>query len=57
MFYHRDLLPYIKHLMSRPNFANNLYTRFRLVRDREGVCIIRALNTGDWYKFAHVTAQ
>jgi hypothetical protein len=57
MFYRRDLLPCIKRLMSRPNFANTLYTRFRLVRDKEGVCIIGAFNTGDWFKFASVTAQ
>ena len=57
MFYHRDLLPLIKRLLSRPTFANNTYTRFRLVRDREGVRIIGAFNTGDWYEFAHVVAQ
>jgi hypothetical protein len=43
--------------LSRPNFANTLYTRFRLVRGRDGVRIIGAYNTGDWYEFAHVTAQ
>lgn len=57
MFYHRDLLPLIKRLLSRPTFANNTYTRFRLVRDREGIRIIGAFNTGDWYEFAHVVAQ
>jgi hypothetical protein len=57
MFYPRDLLSCMKHLLSLPNFADNLYTRFRLVRDKEGLCIIGAFNTGDWYKFAYVTAQ
>ena len=57
MFHHRDLLPLIRRILSRPNFANTLYTRFRLVRGRDGVRIIGAYNTGDWYEFAHVTAQ
>jgi hypothetical protein len=39
------------------NFANTLYTRFRLVKDKDGVCIIGAYNTGAWYEFAHLTAQ
>ena len=43
--------------MSRPNFAPNLYTRFKLVRNQDGVRIIGAFNTGDWYEFAHLTAQ
>ena len=57
MFYYRDLLPCIKRLLSRPTFANNTYTRFRLVRDRDGIRVIGAFNTGDWYEFAHVIAQ
>jgi hypothetical protein len=57
MFYHRDLLPCIVRLLSRRNFANTVYTRFRLVRDKDGVRIIGAFNTGDWYEFAHLTAQ
>jgi len=59
MFYHRDLLPLIKRLLSRPTFAKGggTYTRFRLVKDREGIRIIGAYNTGDWYEFAHVLAQ
>jgi hypothetical protein len=57
MFYYRDLLPCIKRLLSLPNFANTVYTRFRLVRGEDGVLIIGAFNTGDWYEFAHLTAQ
>ena len=57
MFYHRSLLACITRLMSRPNFAPNLYTRFKLVRNQDGVRIIGAFNTGDWYEFAHLTAQ
>ena len=57
IFYYRDLLPCIIRLLSRPNFANTVYTRFRLVRDEDGVRIIGAFNTGDWYEFAHLTAQ
>ena len=57
MFYYRDLLPCIKRLLSQPNFANTVYTRFRLVRGEDGVLIIGAFNTGDWYEFAHLTAQ
>ncbi len=57
MFYHRALLPCIKRLLSRPDYAMSLYTRFKLVRDTDGVRVIGAFNTGDWYEFAHVTAQ
>jgi len=58
MFYHRDLLPCIKRLLARPALTHAMmYTRFRLVRDRDGIRVIGAFNTGDWYEFAHVTAQ
>jgi hypothetical protein len=57
MFYYRDLLPCIVRLLSRPKYANTVYTRFRLVRDQDGVRIYGAFNTGSWYQFAHVTAQ
>ena len=57
MFYSRKILPCVIRLLSRPNFAGNFYTRFRLVKDMDGVRIIGAFNTGDWYEFAHVKAQ
>ena len=57
MFWYRGLLPCVVRLLSRPNFANSLYTRFRLVRDGDAVRIIGAYNTGDWYEFAYLTAQ
>ena len=57
MFYHRDLLPCVKRLLSRPCFANTIYNRFRLLRGEDGIRIIGAFNTGDWFEFAHVTAQ
>ena len=57
MFYYRDLLACITRLLSRPNFANTIYTRFRLLRDKDGVRIIGAFDTGDWFEFAYVTAQ
>jgi hypothetical protein len=57
MFYSRSLLACIKRLMSRPDLANGIYTRFNFVRDKNGVRVIGAYNTGDWYEFAHLTAQ
>ncbi len=49
MFYYRDLLlvPLVARLLSRPIFANSLYTRFRLVKDHNRIRIIGAYNTGD----------
>ena len=57
IFYHRALLPCIKRLLSRPQFANCMYNRFRLVTDNQGIRIIGAFNTGTWFQFANVTAQ
>ena len=57
IFYSRSLLACVKRLMSRPDLANSIYTSFRFVRNKDGVRVIGAYNTGDWYEFAHLTAQ
>ena len=57
MFYYRDLLPCIARLLSRTNYANTIYNRFRLLRGKDGIRIIGAFNTGNWFEFAHLTAQ
>ncbi len=48
----RDLLPCVNCLLSCPQFAKNMYNRFRLVKDRNGVPrrIIGAYNIGDWFE-------
>jgi hypothetical protein len=59
VLYHMALLPCIKRLLSRPQFANCMYNWLRLVRDNlnQGVRIVGAFNTGTWFEFANVTAQ
>ncbi len=59
MFYSRDLLPCIARPLLCPQSSHTLHTRFRpgLVKDKDGVRIIGAYNTGDWYEFAHPLAQ
>ena len=50
MFYHRDLLPLIKRLLSRPTFANNTYTRFNI-----GLYLVRIwYDAGSFYSFQFV---
>ena len=57
MFYYRDLLPCITRLLSRPNANLVPYTKFRLVKGEDGIRIIGALNTSNWYECAYVRAQ
>ena len=57
MFYYRDLLPCITRLLSRPNANLIPYIKFRLVKGEDGICIIGALNTSNWYECSYVRAQ
>ena len=56
-FHSRSLLPCIKRLLARPGLAPNQYTRFKLLKNKDGIRVIGSLNTGDWYEFAQVKAQ
>jgi len=56
-FHSRSLLPCIKRLISRPGLAPNQYTRFKLLKNKDGLRVIGSLNTGDWYEFAQIKAQ
>jgi hypothetical protein len=57
MFYHRPILPCLKRILARQKYAGNFYTKFRLVKDANGLRIFGAFNTSDWYEFAFLTAQ
>ena len=57
MFYHRAILPCLTRILARQKYASNFYTKFRLVKDKNGFRIFGAFNTSDWYEFAYLTAQ
>ena len=58
VLYTRSILEVLKKQLADPRFAGVQYTCFRHLRTQDGgVRVFGAFNNGQWYEFAHATAQ
>ena len=58
VLYTRSILEVLKQQLANPRFAGVQYTRFRHLRTQNGgVRVFGSFNNGQWYEFAHATAQ
>ena len=58
VLYTRSIMEVLKGQLANPRFAGVQYTRFRHLRTQNGgVRVFGAFNNGEWYEFAHATAQ
>lgn len=57
IFYYRDLYTCVIDLLQHPRFKARQYTRFSLVKDKDGHRVYGAFNTGEWYRIAQLRSN